>query len=302
MGVEYYPPPDILECVKFHPADYQRIIMPFFDTYRFDPPAYSSGTWQEAPAQQLPPTSSNPQAYPPPQTSSMQHSSTVGQSGLSQGLQTNPHTGSVHAGSGQCNGESWVEFEARMERGLEAQKTIESREEWQRREAQETYTQKHGYSKKSSVYIWEEDDANPTFYCRALLSKVEVEVNWENFTAHQCQFWSHKMQWDLCPQISPFGSKESSQAEQARIADLDNSEDEDFSLLYSKPSTQRNKKLAEAMLESVQAAVARDAEAPDSPHEVHTLDMVDYLQKRHGFYPRHHESVRATAEPNLIGF
>ena len=182
-----------------------------------------------------------------------------------------------------------------MERGLEARKAIESKEERQRREAQETYAQKHGYSKKSSVYIWEQDDADPTFYRRTLLSKAEVEVNWGNFTARQRRFWSHKIQWDLCPQISPFDSEESSQAEQARIADLDDSEDEDFSPLYSKPPTQQNEKLAEAMLESVRAAVARDAEATDSPQEVRILDVVDYLQKRHGFYPRHHESWN----PNL---
>ena len=148
------------------------IIMPFFDTYHFDPLAYSSGACQEAPAQQLPSTSSNPQAYPPPQTSSMQHSSSVGQSSSFQGLQTNPHAGPVHAGSNQQNSESWVEFEAWMARGLEAQKTVESKEERQRREAQETYAQKHWYSKKSSVYIWEQDDADPTFYCRTLLSKA----------------------------------------------------------------------------------------------------------------------------------
>ena len=100
---EYYPPLDILQCIKSCPADFQRIIMPFFDTYHFDPPAHSSGSWQEAPTQQLAATSSKPQAYPPPQT---QHSSTVDHSGFHnppQNLQTNPHAGSVHAGSGQWN-------------------------------------------------------------------------------------------------------------------------------------------------------------------------------------------------------
>ena len=69
MGIEYYPPPDILEYVKFHPTDYQRIIMPFFDTYHFDPPAYISGTWQEAPAQQLPLTLRPTPLLRPPQRS-----------------------------------------------------------------------------------------------------------------------------------------------------------------------------------------------------------------------------------------
>ena len=52
----------------------------------------------------------------------------------------------------------------------------------------------------------------------------------------------------------------------------------------------QNEKLAEAMLESIWAAVTWDAEAWDSWYEVHTLDLVDYLQKCHGFYPRHSES------------
>jgi len=85
-------------------------------------------------------------------------------------------------------------------------------------------------------------------------------VNWESFTEHQRRFWPHKKQWDLCPQISPFATNESAHAEQARIVDLDNSEDEDYSLLYSKVSVRsqkvQNEWLAEAMLESVRAAVA----------------------------------------------
>jgi len=57
-----------------------------------------------------------------------------------------------------------MEFEARMEKGLEEQKRVESNEEKQRREALKTHAQKHGYSKNSSVYIWEQDDSDPTFY------------------------------------------------------------------------------------------------------------------------------------------
>ena len=259
MHSEYYLPLDILQCIKSRPADFQRVIMPFFNTYHFNSPAHSSGSWQEAPTQQLAATSSKPQAYPPPQT---QHSSTVDHGGFHnspQNLQTNPHAGLVHAGSGQRNSESWVKFEAWMEKGLEAWKSVESKEEWQHQEAHKTYARKHGYSKKCSIYIWEQDKVDPTFYHLTLLSKAEVAVNWENFTACQCQFWPHKLHWDLCPQISPFHSDKSTQAKQARIADLDNSEDKDFNLLSSNPSMQykkvHNKQLAEAMLESIRAAV-----------------------------------------------
>ena len=252
MRIEYYPPKRIFDWAVARPVDYERVVMPLLNTYHFDP----ASAWQEPPAQ---PFAGNPPLEPQP-PASHPPSQTHQASGSTQRLQTNPHTGSVHAGSGQRSGESWMEFEARMEKGLEERKRVESNEEKQRREALETHAQKHGYSKNSSVYIWEQDDSDPTFYRRMLLSKSEAMVNWESFTERQRRFWPHKKQWDLCPQISPFATNESAHAEQARIVDLDNSEDEDYSLLYSKVSVRsqkvQNEWLAEAMLESVRAAVA----------------------------------------------
>lgn len=73
---------------------------------------------------------------------------------------------------------------------------------------------------------------------------------------------------------------------------LDDSEDEDYDPLRSQQSQRarivQDNALAQAMLESAQAAadVGRD-DSQENWYEVRALNILDYLQRRHGFHARH---------------
>ncbi len=61
-----------------------------------------------------------------------------------------------------------------MKEGLEKRMGLESEKERQSREALETNARKSGYSKKTTVFYWEEDDVERGFYRRTKIDRADV--------------------------------------------------------------------------------------------------------------------------------
>jgi hypothetical protein len=131
----------------------------------------------------------------------------------------------------QRPGERWELFRARMEEGLQKRKNAESEKERQSREALEANARKNGYSKKTTVFVWEEDEAEPGFYRRTKVDRVHADMEWSSCTEHQRFFWSHRREWDLVPHLPrcPPGAPPEKPVEEMDI------DDPDFNFLLSKP-------------------------------------------------------------------
>jgi hypothetical protein len=294
----YFPPKDVLLTLRSQSLVYGRVVLPTYLTSSIETQPTSTGS------SHLPASSQHSQEPAPPRPldhalSRSWNNPTPPDPFLHSGGETlkpqHQSLRAVHAGSGQRSGETWEEFAARMEKGLDERKRMETDNERKSRLSLEAHAMKHGFSVKSRVFLWEQDEQDPSFYRRTLLNRSEVEANWEGFTERQRRYWSHKNQWDLCPQIPPHASAEMEFKEQARIEALDDEDDEDHSLLYSKPSKER---LANALLESVRAViVAESFEVTECWYEVKEINIVEYLRKRHGF----HADLEESWNPSIHG-
>src|ERR1700688_133618 len=76
--------------------------------------------------------------------------------------------------SATLQGKQGGSFRARMEKGLQKRKDVESERERQSREGLEANARKGGYSKKTTVFVWEEDEATPGLYRRTKVDKVHA--------------------------------------------------------------------------------------------------------------------------------
>ena len=171
--------------------------------------------------------------------------------------------------TGQRSGETWESFRARMEEGLRKRKEVESNDQRQSREALEANAAKNGYSKKTTVFIWEEDEAQPGFYRRTRLEKKDLRSEFWSCSKHQRFFWGHRKEWDLVPHLprNPPGTRAETPVEDLEI------DDERFNFLYSKAPP-------------LEQGTSRDAEPnvqSSGQYRYPFFLLVDYLKFRHGF-------------------
>ncbi|KAG6827004.1 hypothetical protein H0H87_005780 [Tephrocybe sp. NHM501043] len=106
----------------------------------------------------------------------------------------------VELHSRQRSGEMWPEFSARLQRGLEKRMAHESRVEREAREAR-AKAAKNGYTKRCTVFEWEQDNEDLTFWRRHRLTRAEVPDVWPDYSKFQRKYWSHLDEWDLCGQL-----------------------------------------------------------------------------------------------------
>ena len=126
--------------------------------------------------------------------------------------------------------ESWDSFRVRMEEGLARRKAVESEKDRHHRESLEANARENGYSKKTTVFIWEEDEVDRGFYRRTKVDRIDVAKKWSYHTKHQRFFWSHRNEWDLVHHI-PYNPP--SHRAETPVEDLD-IDDDRFNFLYSK--------------------------------------------------------------------
>jgi hypothetical protein len=168
----------------------------------------------------------------------------------------------------QRPGETWESFRARMEEGLQKRKNVESEKERQSREALEANARKNGYSKKTTVFVWEADDAEPGFYRRTKVDRIHAEQEWSSCTEHQRFFWSHRREWDLVPHLPrcPPGAPPETPVEELEI------DDPDYNFLLSKPT----------YLEPIDSQKDKEI-LSTGEYKFSFSSLTDYLKHRHGY-------------------
>jgi len=130
---------------------------------------------------------------------------------------------------------TWEEFRARMEEGLRKRKEKESDKDKQSREAMEQNAKKHGYSKKTTIFCWEEDEVEEGFYRRTKIDRCDIDKYWSLCTTNQRFFWSHRKEWDLVPNLvcdSP-GERDETPFDESDM------EDEPYNFLYKSAPPQK---------------------------------------------------------------
>jgi len=216
----------------------------------------------------------------------------------------------LEAGSRQRPGESWAEFSERIEKQLENRKNKETPKERQTREDREAHAKKSGYSKSSTVFLWQRDDMLPTFYRRTRVSKAEAEYEWDDHKESQRRFWPHLNEWDLCPQLPRHPGEQRGPYSDSEDDDDDNGDDE---MPEHSPAASRgaqDKKVGGIMARTVQQVAAREIGERDDEARIRFISLEEYLKLVHGYHPRLKESWdqhlhgsgdwRNTTEPHVI--
>ena len=183
--------------------------------------------------------------------------------------------------SAQRPKETWESFRVRMEEGLERHKAVESEKDRQSREALEDSARQNGYSKKTTVFIWEEDEVNREFYRRTKVDRADVPKDWSYCTEHQRIYWSHRNEWDLVPHLPryPTGHRPETPVEDLEI------DDDRFNFLYSQTPPQKDDGFKSKSLPLARVVIQDDeANAPSTGLYVFPFrPVVEYLKFRHGF-------------------
>jgi hypothetical protein len=182
--------------------------------------------------------------------------------------------------SAQRPKETWNSFRVRMEEGLTRRKAVESGKDRQRREALEANARENGYSKRTTVFIWEEDEVERGFYRRTKVDRIDVAKEWSTYTKHQRFFWSHRNEWDLVHHIprNPPGHRA-----ETPVEDLD-IDDERFNFLYSKPIAKKPDDGFKSKSLSLSRIQDDKGNAPLTGLYTFAFSpMVEYLQLRHGY-------------------
>ncbi|KAG6906446.1 hypothetical protein DXG01_013906 [Tephrocybe rancida] len=180
----------------------------------------------------------------------------------------------VEANSRQKPREMWPEFYQRLMEGLERRKARESPLEKQEREWREKAALK-SYGKKSTIYEWEQDFEDKSFYRRRCLKKAEVLDAWQSYSKFQRVYWSHLDEWDLCPQLP--------RCPPGETLPFDEDEDEayyfddqpDGSLVYKYAS------VPEPLPARPPTSTAENAH--EDGNDVEPLSLQEYLHLQHGF-------------------
>jgi len=122
-----------------------------------------------------------------------------------------------------------------MEEGLRKRKEKESDKDKQSREAMEQNAKKHGYSKKTTVFCWEEDEVEEGFYRRTKIDRCDIDKYWSLCTTNQRFFWSHRKVWDLVPNLVCDSPGERDET----LFDESDMEDEPYNFLYKSAPPQK---------------------------------------------------------------
>jgi hypothetical protein len=176
--------------------------------------------------------------------------------------------------------ETWESFRTRMEEGLKKRKEVESERDRQSREALEANARQHGYSKKTTVFYWEEDDVERGFYRRTKIDRIDVSKYWSECTEHQRFFWGHRKEWDLVPHLRryPPGHRAETPVEELDI------DDDRYNFLYSKPLARKPDDTCKPL--SLSRIRVQDNSVDVQSTEQYRFTFVpvtEYLKHRHGF-------------------
>lgn len=277
MANTYLPNDKIIEQAKMTTLEYSQLILPGRRNYRplegarAPPDAAQSSSGMDLPLDQRRSQGGGPH---PSDTSAAR-----------EGPAAKDPRANVERGALQKPHETWEMFFARMQEAYERRKTQEDPKTKQQREDHERYAAKHGWSKGSRVFIWEQDDIDASFYRRKPLGRDPevIEGEWRQTTRHQRFFWGHLNQWDLCPHLptQPPGA-EPVLSEQ----DLDDLEDEDLHQLETQMNatfSANNEAVGPGMLLTVHATFARHSKIRTLEYDFPHSNIVDYLRLRHGF-------------------
>lgn len=170
----------------------------------------------------------------------------------------------VEKNSRQKPGENYDAFFARMLESYNAAVSKENEKEKQRRESLEAAARKGSFGKKSTMFIWEQDEAVPTFWRRTRVLKDDFDSEWRCYTPNQRRFWGHKNEWDLCealPKSPPAGPRQETESE------IEDREDrEEMQEIVPRVDT----------VEELQAPEADEFQYPFS-------SFIRFLKRRYGF-------------------
>jgi hypothetical protein len=192
----------------------------------------------------------------------------------------------LEAGSRQRPGESWGEFFERMKQLGEERKKKETDKDRQRRESREAHAKKSGYSQKSTVFRWEQDDQLPTFFRRTRVSKAEAEFEWNDHTEHQRHFWPHLNEWDLCPQLPRYPGQE-----RGPYSEDEDDDDGYMGSDYAEQSGEvQDKAVGGIALMTVQQVAQRIDGVEGDGCGIQLMSLEEYLKVMHGYHARLEES------------
>lgn len=291
----YYPPRTVIEEAKARSIASDSVILP---VYRYDPFSRSQGLrkpfggtsssgrdetmdyaqpeWALSPARFTDENFAPSSEMPMPASSSPHSPSSVSQPTGSSSLQPE-ETQKKQALL------ALEKFFADVELRREAYLKNEPPADKQRRVAREEMAKNHVYAKKSTFFVWEEQEDGT--YRREKVNSKQVSDEWENFTRNQRRYTGHLNQWDLCPQLPRYSEENRKETQPDHFDDSDSGSDEEPDPLPVAP-----KATIEIPNDSHRGATFNDelrCPAPDSdqlevpPREV--FDFEAYLRDRFGY-------------------
>jgi hypothetical protein len=266
---QFLPPEEYIEKVKMRQATFSWLILP--DSKRLGP----APTQLDAP----PATSENSLDHPLPDYAVLNNEKGLAGNTNPLPIQTVDRCLVVDTyRSSQRPRETWDEFRSRMEASLEKRKGLESEKERQSREALEINARLNGYSKKSTVFYWEEDEVQREFYRRTKIDKADVSKYWSECTVHQRFFWGHRKEWDLVPQLPrfPVGHRAETPVEDLEI------DDDRYNFLYSRVAPKKPDDTFAHLPLSLSRIQAED-EGGVTQYRLPPCPVTEYLKLRHGF-------------------
>ena len=183
--------------------------------------------------------------------------------------------------SSQLPKETWDSFRARMEASLEKRKGLESEKERQSRENLEADACQNGYSRKTTVFNWEEDEVECGFYRRTKIDTADVSKYWSGCTVHQRFFWAHRNEWDLVPQLPryPPGHRAETPLKELEM------DDDRYDFLYCKvPPGKPDDAFKQSLsLSRIQIHGAGAGVELTGQYQLPFTPVSEYLKFRHGF-------------------
>ena len=233
---DFLPPLDLIKSVrsKSQESEAFQLISPFL------PPSPPSATTYVV--SQPPPSSSAP-SIPPPN-------------------------------SRQRRGETLAEFLVRLEEGKRKREASETPSEAQSRRDRENSAIEKGYSKSSTVFIWEETAGH---YLRVKVDRGEVPAIWSDYPASRRVYHSHVNEWDLCPPIPPF----SETLTQQDIEEIQQYDDE-LDAFNSAPTTLKAPSDQFAAQHSGHIDELASLVSPSQPNTFE-FDIIEHLKDRYGY-------------------
>jgi hypothetical protein len=278
----YFPPDDILEIAKTRQNTYASIILPHKET---DATAPTPRSFAPKPTPSNPTTSRpslSPNARDLPFTSEPwpEYESWPTDEEPPPPPSTRDPRLTVEKNSGQRAGEDWEAFSARK-RAME-ERSIQTEEVGARqsRLAREDNALKYKLSKKSTMFRWEQDDADPTFYRRKRILKADGPSAFGRVRPDQRFYWAYGDEWDLVPQLpAPPG---------APLDDPYRSPDDDEEIDYDDTITpQIGLDMCDAtpvgpgMVKALEEVMYSQDEV-DARVYFPIISFLDYLYRRHG--------------------